>query len=100
MKTIYIAEFSWGKGALAKASLVKETGKMMHIENPEMIIGWMYLPNRLSKEKYHCFFTMRDSFKYLINTAALHIAKLKKDEKAIVDEIENLQTLGNKLLDN
>lgn len=86
IREVWVASFTYGKGNLSKALVVKETEKNFVIErNPEKILGWQWLPARLSKKSGRVYLTPEEAMDYLVRAAQEHIAAC---EEAVVNAVK------------
>jgi len=67
MRKIFIAEFEYGKGKIAKATLIKETNKFYMVNDIEYLDGWMYVSGRQSKQ--NCFFSHKEAIEFVLSEA-------------------------------
>lgn len=94
MREIYVASFSYGKANLDRAEVVRETQKSFMIApNFKRILGWQYLPDRLSKEKHHCFDTLDEGLAYLENAQREHILACREKLDDAISEHHKLVEL-------
>ena len=92
-KVIYVAALEYGKPHLTRLWVKKETDKSYIVGRREVLTKHgFYLPNIISKEKYHCFDNPADALNYLIDRATAYrdgcLASLAKAEDVLVDLIE------------
>lgn len=89
----FIAKYQYGEPSLYKVTVVKETEKTLFIEKPVKIMGWIYLPNRISKGSYSIFDTHLESVRWLASKSGQHIVELKEQiekERATFDYLNRL----------
>ena len=96
MKTIYIADFRYGRANLTKAKLVKETPKRFFVEGADDIIGHLYIPysTRLPKGKYGFFFSGQEALAYLVGQAEKYVELQKKNLDNAIQERDRLRQIA------
>jgi len=90
---IFVAEFKYGEARLVKVRVEKETEKTFILTNdrPDKLLGYVYLPGRLSKSNYHCFDTANDALLYLKECADKHVVDCKRE---LAEAEEKARALG------
>ena len=100
MRQIYVASFSYGKANLTRVEVVKETPKSFMVKSREskIILGWQYLPERVSKEKHHYFDTPEQAMEHLVKCGHEHILACRKKLEQAISEHHKLIQLRDSCL--
>lgn len=92
----YVAKFEYGRGAICKIEVLKETDKSVTLktkigEMPEVVMpGFYYLPERLIKSSYHIFDNRTAAFKWVYDKALEYANQKVKEAKTATDEAEKM----------
>ena len=93
MKTLYLAEFKYGKGRLIRFESDRETDKNYMVINSskQMLIGdFLFISSCVSKDK-PVFAKKADAVNYLIEKTQTYIRNLQKNISMAKTQIEALK---------
>lgn len=94
MTEVYVASFKYGSANLSKAQVVKETTKSFMIApKPEKILGWQWLPKRLSKKSGRVYLNPGEALDYLVREAEQYLVGCRKNVESAVEEHDKLVAL-------
>lgn len=89
---IFIAKFTYGKGRLARAQVVKETPKTFKIDGYENILSRQYLSTkRILKDKRNIFHSRKEAVSYLVKRAEFYAASCEVKLKSAAEELCRLE---------
>ena len=102
MDRLFVVDFSYGQANLARVEVIKETPKNYFINtlSKEAILGWIYLPERLSKAKYAYFKTVDEALNYLVSCACHNVAVLENNLLEARNHLEKLVSIREALDEN
>jgi len=81
----YFAKITYGRPALTKLTIERETPKMLVIESTEDMIGRCYVGEMLRKDKQGLFDKMSDAIEWLISNMDKYI----RDKHVMLDRMES-----------
>lgn len=70
--TMFVAQFKYREPSLAMITIIKETAKTYQIDEDavtKLMDGYLYIPSRLHKNKYHLFPTLEEALTWLMEKA-------------------------------
>ena len=88
---IFIAKFTYGKGRLAKAQVVKETPKTFKIDGYENILSQQYLSTKRILKDEHVFYSRKEAVSYLVKRAEFYAASCEVKLKSAIEELRCLE---------
>lgn len=88
MKTIYLAEFTYGEYRIVSIEVEKETPKQYQIDRSKItkVHGWMFVPQRINKSEHHIFDTLNDARIWCLDT-------MQKYEKGLQRQLGTVRNM-------